>query len=466
MNINEKELTKKVAESLKRRGFPIVKDDVKVGKNRPDLVAFKVDNNGNLVAEVVVEVRINPDPSAQQQLLKYVKDLNVSYALLTTADKDYWFDGNTFLPIDEPELPKDSNYLVKEEDIYELISKAMDRLRDSFRYEQLIMILSSVLLVRTYLNEKEKMDIWWTIENKEDLFHLINEANDYYSIDFNSLLQFELTEEHIQFLVSKLSALPVKDPVLQKVLLKRWENRTTGQYLSPEHVRSLFANLTKQLTFDKSKVVDLATGLGSITFEVMKANNIKQIIGFEVQKETCNFFKVLSILGGYDSVTAICADTLKSNYKLQSDSYSLALVDPPLGGRYRFSEEQAANFLVAKSQGAGDIADLFIERAIQVVEPGGYIIALVPEKVLFSGPSQITRDFIKDKTIIEAIISLPTHTLKPYSMVKTSLLILRKKQNKTEIAKELFLARAEIIDEFEEIVGKFSSWKRGENARG
>ena len=320
------------------------------------------------------------------------------------------------------------------------------------------MTLSLILLVRAYLDENEKTDLWWSIDNEDDLFHLINEAIDYYALNI-SPMKYGLTDENIRFLISQLSSLPVTHPVLQKVLLKGWENKTTGQYLSPEHVRSLFANLTKQLTFDKSKVVDLTVGLGSIAFEVMKTNDIEHIVGFESQKDTCNYLEVLSILGGYGLVTAICADTLQPNEKLKDNSYSLILVDPPLGFKYKLSEEQVKNFQVAKGKSSNDIADLFMERAIQIAEPGGYILALVPEKVLFSGPSQITRDYIKNKTIIESIISLPTHTLKPYSMVKMSLLVLRKKQENDETAEELFLARADSIDEFDEIVTKYSDWK-------
>ena len=65
-----------------------------------------------------MEVKINPDPSTQQQLMKYVKELNAPYAVLATVDKEYWFEGNAFLPIDEPEFNKHSKFLSKRRRYY------------------------------------------------------------------------------------------------------------------------------------------------------------------------------------------------------------------------------------------------------------------------------------------------------------------------------------------------------------
>lgn len=112
MNLSEKELLEHVEKDLKRKGLPIVKKDVKIGRIRPDMVAYKVNKNGELSAEVVIEIKSDSSlvMMAQQQLMKYVKELNTSYALLVTNQKKYWFDGKTFLPIDEPEF--DSQYLM------------------------------------------------------------------------------------------------------------------------------------------------------------------------------------------------------------------------------------------------------------------------------------------------------------------------------------------------------------------
>ncbi|RHW35046.1 N-6 DNA methylase [Oceanobacillus profundus] len=466
MNLSEIELLERVEEDLKRKGLPIVKKDVKIGRLRPDMVAYKVNENEELSAEVVVEIKSDSSlvMMAQQQLMKYVKELNTSYALLVTNEKNYWFDGKTFLPIDEPEF--DSQYLINDEDMEQVIRGVIDKFNGHMRYEQIATVLAYNLLIRSYLSDNNQMDLWWNIKNEDDLIGWINEANKFYSIDINPLKQ-GLNEELVQFSITNLSALPPKSAVIQNVFLKVWEiSRTTGQYLSPDHLRKLFANIIKHLSFDKDKVVDLAAGLGSIALEVMKVNKVNYMVAFEIQKETSNLFKILSIISGYGQINTVLADSLQENELLQDNTYALSLVDPPLRYKYKLSEDQISRFQVASNRKNVDINDLFIERAIQVTEPGGYILAIVPENVLFSVPSQVTRDLIKDKTIIEAIISLPPHTLKPYAAVKLSLLVLRKKKATDETANELFIAMAESIDEFDEIVSGFSVWKKGGDARG
>jgi len=459
--LTEQQALNQLEESLKKKGLPIVKKDVKVGRIRPDMVAYKLDDKGTLIPEIVIEFKSDPNPSSQQQLMRYVKELGTRYALLATIDTNYWFDGNTFLPIEEPEF--DIQYIVKEKDIESVIREVMDQLRGSLRHEQIANAVLQSLLARAYLNENEKMDTWWSVKNEDDLINLIYKATDYYSLNI-SPMNYGLTNDIIQFFIMHLSSLPAKSSALQNVLLNIWDSKAIGQYLSPEHVRKIFADLTNQLDFNKEKTIDLAAGIGSIAFEVMKANNINHMVGIETQKETCALLEILSILGGYGSINAVCTDTLQSHETLQKSSYSLTLVDPPLGFKYKLSEEQISDFQVANKRTKNDITDLFIEKAIQITETGGYILALVPEKVLFSGPSQITRGFIKEHTIIEAIISLPPHTLKPYTAIKLSLLILRKKEKTSETAQELFLAQAESVDEFDEIVKGFADWKtKGDN---
>ncbi|MGN7410618.1 HsdM family class I SAM-dependent methyltransferase [Sporosarcina sp. SAFN-010] len=451
-----------IEKKLRRKGLPVVKREAKVGRSYVDLVGYSISLEGELLPEVVVEVKMNPTASAQQQLMKYVADLNAPYAVLKTNEREYWFEGKSFLPIDEPQFAQGNNYLVNEEDVTAVLYGVMDRLRGLLKPDQALIMLSLTLLVRSYLEKNQKTDLWWSIDNEDILHRLIQDAVTDYSLDIIPA-RYGLNKETISFVINQISALPTKSPYLQKALLKVEDQKTMGQYLSPSHVRVLFAKIAQTLSLNCDTVADLAAGMGSIAFEVMQTNSIQHLSGFEKQKDTCNQLKILSILGGFGPSEITCGDALSSENTnvLPDNSQSLVLVDPPLGGRYKLSEEQQIHFQLAQGKKSNEVTDLFIEKAIRVAKPGGYILALVPEKVLFSSSSKITREFIKENTIIEAIISLPPHTLKPYTAVKTSMLVLRRKLNSEETANELFLAQAESIDEFKDIALKFAEWKKG-----
>jgi hypothetical protein len=68
--------------------------------------------------------------------------------------------------------------------------------------------------------------------------------------------------------------------------------------------------------------------------------------------------------------------------------------------------------------------DLLLELALRQIKPGGRIVLLIHEGLLFSGNRAVTRKFILDNSRLVGIISLPAGALLPYSHVKASILIL------------------------------------------
>lgn len=460
VTINEKELQNKTEAFFKRKGLRVVLENKK-GRIRPDMIVYKIDKNGESVPEVVIEVKLKPTPLAQQHLMKYVNDFNAPYALLVTIGKHYWFDGKTFLPIEEPEFKVEQNFLLDNVSISQILWKVMDNLRGSFSHKQIGLTITQVLLVRAYLDEKKDLDKWWEINTKEELSRLIEEAIQYYSIDIKPS-EYGITDDFVEIYINEFGAFPPRSSILPNIIYKTIQNEYK-ENLTTEPVQNIFGGITQQLNFDKEKVIDLTAGLGLTAFEVMQDNKLNHLTGFEINSDTTSLFKILSIIGGY-SVDAVCADSLKSHDLLKDDKYSLTLVSPPFGYRYKISDEQVGTFRLAGNRKQADAADLFIEKSVRVTRSGGYIVALVPESLLFSTKSKATRDFIKDETIIESIISLPSHTLSPFTMVKVSLLVLRKKKDNDETAKELFISSTESIDDIDKIIKGFSKWKKGDGS--
>jgi type I restriction enzyme M protein len=90
---------------------------------------------------------------------------------------------------------------------------------------------------------------------------------------------------------------------------------------------------------------------------------------------------------------------------------------------------------------------LFIERCLKLLKPEGILGIVVPDGVLSNTTLKYVRDFIKDDSVVKAVVSLPRETFLPYgSGVKASLLFLQKKDIKNKIKQEdIFMANAEEI---------------------
>lgn len=71
---------------------------------------------------------------------------------------------------------------------------------------------------------------------------------------------------------------------------------------------------------------------------------------------------------------------------------------------------------------------MFIEGAYQKLKPNGVTCIIVPESVVDGSTFSYVRDFIIKRFKILSVISLPTATFMPYTSVKTSIIVLQKRE--------------------------------------
>jgi len=92
---------------------------------------------------------------------------------------------------------------------------------------------------------------------------------------------------------------------------------------------------------------------------------------------------------------------------------------------------------------------LFLERFIQLAKPGGWIAIIIPDGILTNSNATYVREFIANKTKVEAIVSLPRDTFKNVGTnAKTSILFLRKLKDdeKQKLEYLVFLSSLENIN--------------------
>jgi len=139
-------------------------------------------------------------------------------------------------------------------------------------------------------------------------------------------------------------------------------------------------------------------------------------------------------------------DTLSLNFDEmeKGKSFSKILANPPFTGRIDSLETSLGlNRVYPPKYDKDGVREkqniqselLFLERIVQLLDEGGNAAVIVPEGVLFGGSKahkNIRQILLKDCSV-DAVISLPSGAFKPYTGVKTSILVFTKKKFDNEI---------------------------------
>ncbi|GGD28859.1 N-6 DNA methylase [Pontibacillus salipaludis] len=449
-----------VAKHVRNTGLPVIQQEVKTGTRRADFIGYTVEENGSLIPQVVIEVKEAPSLDAQRQLMDYAEAFQTPYALLATPTGMIWFDTNTFLQTQKPSFQSQRAFMTEEQEIKNLFLELLNDLRGGTTSDQYWKIFIYGLTIRAYLHEQSRLEEWFSIKNKDDFNLLLTSALNHFTSG-TSLSIIHLPEETILQMVLKLGNLPPTHSKYGLLIIDLIERKgVAGEYMSPAAIRELYTQLVKQLSLNSSShALDMTAGYGGVALALMEQNLIKQLDAYELDNETSYYLKLLSYISDLNNLMVHPTDSLKAAY---NQRYDLVVLDPPLA-KVKGSTLEYPSLELAKNRGQLFAAELFIERGLSLLKPGGHLIVLVPEGFMFSSATsaQTTRDFIKQESIIEGIISLPSHTLKPYTSVKMNTLILRKKSSSNEVGEEVFLAKCEKIEQFTEVGEAFGEWRRG-----
>ena len=129
---------------------------------------------------------------------------------------------------------------------------------------------------------------------------------------------------------------------------------------------------------------------------------------------------------------------------LSDNSVDIIVTNPPFGSDYD-QRNDLENFELGKGKKSRRRGILFVERCIRLLKPNGRLAIVLEESILNNSSNEDVRRFITKNTTIEAVISLPDTTFMPYATVKTSILVLRKKQTPKTIQNNILMCNIEQI---------------------
>ena len=236
-----------------------------------------------------------------------------------------------------------------------------------------------------------------------------------------------------------------------------------GQFRTPRHLIKLLAELTEPKL--GHKIADPACGTGGFLlgayqyilsdlvrkkepellqadedgFERASISSVldkknKQILndsfyGFDIDTTMVRLGLMNLMMHGIDNPHIEYKDSLSKNYN-ESGDYDIVLANPPFTGKL---DKGDVNPDLGIDTGSTEL--LFLARISKMLRAGGKAAVIIPEGVLFgsSKAQKATRTILLKDNQLEAVISLPAGAFKPYTGVKTAILVFTKVEEDSKI---------------------------------
>ncbi len=154
----------------------------------------------------------------------------------------------------------------------------------------------------------------------------------------------------------------------------------------------------------------------------------KSLFGFDIDVTMVRLGLMNLMMHGIDNPQIEFKDTLSSSYN-ESGKYNIVLANPPFTGKI---DRGDINPSLRISSPASEL--LFLDRISSMLHTGGKAAIIIPEGVLFgsSNAQKATKEILLKDNQLEAVISLPSGAFKPYTGVKTAILVFKKIKEKSK----------------------------------
>jgi type I restriction enzyme M protein len=219
-------------------------------------------------------------------------------------------------------------------------------------------------------------------------------------------------------------------PLIALDFIYSFQNET-DLFVSDQAVSALVCRLLDVKEDDT--VFDLGSGYGSfLTYVSMLFRGLSRLeksdlLGQEINPDAAETSRMLLSMCG----STFVIDTSNAIEKKPPFSYNKAFVFPPVG---RKADESMLNRL-PEFKGLlnprTSVEWIFILRALQGLEDGGRVVALIVDSPLFRTQDQAVREYLLRKGFVEGIISLPENAISYGQGIKSSFVILSKSQNRS-----------------------------------
>ncbi len=185
---------------------------------------------------------------------------------------------------------------------------------------------------------------------------------------------------------------------------------------------------------DKKKLDKDEDGFEMATYSSFIDEKIKKVLdesfyGFDIDVTMVRLGLMNLMMHGIDNPKIDYKDSLSKSYN-EAGYYDIVLANPPFTGKI---DRGDVNTSLRIDSPASEL--LFLDRISSMLRIGGKAAVIIPEGVLFGSSNsqkQIKEILLKDNQL-EAIITLPHGAFKPYTGVKTAILVFTKVKEKSKV---------------------------------
>ncbi|OGE13280.1 hypothetical protein A2305_00825 [Candidatus Curtissbacteria bacterium RIFOXYB2_FULL_41_10] len=329
---------------------------------------------------------------------------------------------------------------------------------------------------------RQSSDTRITYDNIQRLF---NDAKREWPGMFLEGENIQLAPGHLSVCVGELEKIKLYDANLEIIdqafeyLLPEVAKGTKGQYFTPRHVIDMAVKMLNPK--ETEYIIDPASGSGGFLTHAMqwvwdhdlaeKSRETKinyastHIYGIDFDDKPIKISRALMLIAGDGKSHVFKLNSLNpaewqgdesekerarselrdrlhkfSNYTEDEENkkhfkyfdFDVLLTNPPFAGEIKDRALLNEYFLAKNDKGKlrnkMERHILFVERALNLIKPGGRLAIVLPQGVLNNTNMEYIRDWLFDKARILAVVGLNVNTFKPHTGTKTSVLFLQKWQ--------------------------------------
>jgi len=263
-----------------------------------------------------------------------------------------------------------------------------------------------------------------------------------------------------------------------------------GEFFTPRNVCNMVVEMVFSLFPEERltspgalKILDPAVGTGG--FLISGINKIKSLFlkrgmrydqlrdsvrevansnffGIDFNPSLVRVAQMNMVMHGDGSANIVNANSLEkpcewndeAKRKIHLGEFDIVVTNPPFGTKAVIDNPgilkhfELTKFGVSSPRTKLPPEQLFIERCLDFLKPGGVLGIVLPDSILSNPGLKWIREWILKKAYILASIDLPTETFEPHTGTQTSVLILKKKtpeQEKLQEDYEIFMAIPEKV---------------------
>ncbi|MFW6016436.1 MAG: HsdM family class I SAM-dependent methyltransferase [bacterium] len=291
---------------------------------------------------------------------------------------------------------------------------------------------------------------------KEQLYSFIDDNNDLEDIKLRDKTLEEIFPILNDISLSSIEPQHILD-AFDRVIFKT-RNKSQGEFIIPEIITKITKTIFKKYINEIDNFFDGSSGIGQFLTMVKSVNEEVATYGMDYNQRIVNIAKLRSLIANQNSCIKLhdSLDFKDDKYENMPKKFDLIITSPSFGRRIS-NRDILNNYELADKATKSEA--LYIELYIKMLRAGAYLGTVVPEGLLTNSRDKNVREYILNKTILKAVISLPEGIYRPYTAIRTSILILKKKTTKNEIQEDVFMASPENIEELNKVIDELEDWE-------